>query len=104
MRTNFAKIRPNAHEFRINAKAEVLYWTYSRRWFRDSLNFPPWSLSAQFRGVAPLARPQFPALACADVFADGAAGTQARVQIRNERAFVGECKVQREFDEVCKIH
>ena len=56
------------------------YWTYARRWFRDSLNFQlNFSLREHFAGVAAQARPQFPALQREEeVFADGAAGTQVR--------------------------
>jgi len=60
----------------------VLYWTYTRRWFSDAMNFPPRRLRDlnSSASLAALVRQHFPALVQGDaqgvVFCDGAAGTQ----------------------------
>jgi len=59
----------------------MMYWTYTRRWFSDSLNFPPRSLRQKLLGVDVEARTHFPALKSADVFCDGPAGSQVPQQV-----------------------
>lgn len=68
----------------------VLYWTYTRRWFSDNLNFPARHLPAVATSTGTTAgtrtgtmamstaRQQFPAVVRdpSRVFCDGAAGTQ----------------------------
>eukprot|EP00041_Stephanoeca_diplocostata_P024894 m.641204 g.641204 ORF g.641204 m.641204 type:complete len:768 (-) comp22628_c0_seq2:388-2691(-) len=74
-----------------NEPRPVLYWTYTRRWFSDNLNFPPRHLptvaSSRVHMFADIgqeamdmntARQHFPAVTrdVSRVFCDGAAGTQ----------------------------
>lgn len=77
------RVLHRGHAHRGTEPRPVLYWTYTRRWFSDNLNFPTRSLKAKVAGVDAKARPQFPALSGPEVFADGAAGSQVPESVAN---------------------